>query len=153
MNRSREKNMKLRSFAVVAVAALSLQAVSAIGQDKTLDYGFFTSRVEPIFLKKRETHARCYTCHSESNNAFRLEKLSPGSNFWSDEQSRKNFQSASSLAVPGDRDKSRLLLQPLAPQAGGNPYHSGGRQFANRDDPDWKVLAQWVDGAKAPAKK
>jgi hypothetical protein len=44
-------------------------------------------------------------------------------------------------------------LQPLAPQAGGNPYHSGGRQFANRDDPDWKVLAQWVDGAKAPAKK
>jgi len=145
--------MKLRSFAVVAVAALSLQAVSAIGQDKTLDYGFFTSRVEPIFLKKRETHARCYTCHSESNNAFRLEKLSPGSNFWSDEQSRKNFQSASSLAVPGDRDKSRLLLQPLAPQAGGNPYHSGGRQFANRDDPDWKVLAQWVDGAKAPAKK
>ena len=145
--------MKLRSFAVVAAAALSLQAASAIGQDKTLDYGFFTSRVEPIFLKKRDTHARCYTCHSESNNAFRLEKLSPGSNFWSDEQSRKNFQSASSLAVPGDRDKSRLLLQPLAPQAGGNPYHSGGRQFANRDDPDWKVLAQWVDGAKAPAKK
>jgi hypothetical protein len=145
--------MKMRSFAVVAAAALSLQAASAIGQDKTLDYGFFTSRVEPIFLKKRDTHARCYTCHSESNNAFRLEKLSPGSNFWSDEQSRKNFQSASSLAVPGDRDKSRLLLQPLAPQAGGNPYHSGGRQFANRDDPDWKVLAQWVDGAKAPAKK
>ncbi len=145
--------MKMRSFAVVAAAALSLQAGSAIGQDKTLDYGFFTSRVEPIFLKKRDTHARCYTCHSESNNAFRLEKLSPGSNFWSDEQSRKNFQSASSLAVPGDRDKSRLLLQPLAPQAGGNPYHSGGRQFANRDDPDWKVLAQWVDGAKAPAKK
>jgi hypothetical protein len=145
--------MKMRSFAVVAAAALSLQAESAIGQDKTLDYGFFTSRVEPIFLKKRDTHARCYTCHSESNNAFRLEKLSPGSNFWSDEQSRKNFQSASSLAVPGDRDKSRLLLQPLAPQAGGNPYHSGGRQFANRDDPDWKVLAQWVDGAKAPAKK
>jgi hypothetical protein len=145
--------MRMRSFAVVAAAALSLQAASAIGQDKTLDYGFFTSRVEPIFLKKRDTHARCYTCHSESNNAFRLEKLSPGSNFWSDEQSRKNFQSASSLAVPGDRDKSRLLLQPLAPQAGGNPYHSGGRQFANRDDPDWKVLAQWVDGAKAPAKK
>jgi len=153
MNRSWGKNMKMRSFAVVAAAALSLQAASAIGQDKTLDYGFFTSRVEPIFLKKRDTHARCYTCHSESNNAFRLEKLSPGSNFWSDEQSRKNFQSASSLAVPGDRDKSRLLLQPLAPQAGGNPYHSGGRQFANRDDPDWKVLAQWVDGAKAPAKK
>ena len=145
--------MKMRSFAVVAAAALSLQGASALAQDKTLDYGFFTSRVEPIFLKKRETHARCYTCHSESNNAFRLEKLSPGSNFWSDEQSRKNFQSASSLAVPGDRDKSRLLLQPLAPQAGGNPYHSGGRQFANRDDPDWKVLAQWVDGAKAPAKK
>ena len=126
--------MKMRSFAVVAAAALSLQAASAIGQDKTLDYGFFTSRVEPIFLKKRDTHARCYTCHSESNNAFRLEKLSPGSNFWSDEQSRKNFQSASSLAVPGDRDKSRLLLQPLAPKPDPSRRHVGSATCSRRHD-------------------
>jgi len=27
-------------------------------------------------------------------------------------------------------------------------YHSGGRQFASKDDPDWKVLVQFVNGAK-----
>ena len=52
--------MKMRSFAVVAAAALSLQAESAIGQDKTLDYGFFTSRVEPM------KHPRVYNVNSNT---------------------------------------------------------------------------------------
>ena len=25
---------------------------------------------------------------------------------------------------------------------------SGGRQFATKNDPEWKVLAAWVNGAK-----
>ncbi len=39
---------------------------------------------------------------------------------------------------------SKLLLHPLAPEAGGDPFHSGGRQFASQDDPDWRVIAEWV---------
>jgi hypothetical protein len=81
-----------------------------------------------------------------------LQHLSPGAKTWNDEQSRKNFASASGLVVAGDLAKSRLLLQPLDPHAGGNPYHSGGRQFANKNDPDWKILADWVSGKKASAK-
>ena len=56
------------------------------------------------------------------------------------------------LVVAGDPAHSYLLLQPLAPEAGGNLFHSGGRQFASRDDPDWKVLAAWVNGATADEK-
>jgi hypothetical protein len=37
-----------------------------------------------------------------------------------------------------------LLLHPLAPEAGGEPFHSGGRQFKSKDDPDWQALADWV---------
>ncbi|HMA57179.1 MAG TPA: hypothetical protein VKP52_10760, partial [Pseudolabrys sp.] len=44
----------------------------------SLDYDFFKTRVQPIFLQKRDGHTRCYVCHAESNNAFRLERLSPG---------------------------------------------------------------------------
>ena len=117
----------------------------------SLDYQFFTQRVEPVFLKKRAGHTRCYVCHSESNNAFRLEKLAPGASSWSEEQSRRNFENASTLVNPGDPATSRLLLQPLAPEGGGNAFHSGGRQFASKSDPDWKILAQWVDGAKLKA--
>jgi len=113
-----------------------------------LDYDFFKARVEPIFLEKRAGHTRCYVCHAESNNAFRLEQLSPGAGSWAEGQSRRNFEMASRLVNPGDPSTSRLLQQPLAPEAGGNVFHSGGRQFASQDDPDWKTLADWVNGQK-----
>ena len=64
----------------------------------------------------------------------------------------KTVESVSRLVVPGDLAHSRLLLQPLALKDGGNPYHSGGRQFESKNDPDWKVLAQWVSGQKKAAK-
>jgi hypothetical protein len=114
----------------------------------TLDYDYFKTRVEPIFLQKREGHTRCYVCHAESNNAFRLEPLPAGASAWSDAQSRKNFDVVSKLVNPGDPDHSRLLMQPLAPEAGGNVFHSGGRQFASKDDPAWKTLADWVNGKR-----
>src|SRR5213592_3962435 len=118
---------------IVAVAA-TLQAAPASAQ--SLDYEFFKARVEPIFLKKKPGHGRCYVCHAESNNAFRLQKLSPGSKSWSEEQSQRNFERVLALVVSGDPDKSKLLLQALAPEAGGLAFHSGGRQFSSKDDPD-----------------
>ena len=134
-------------------AALVLQGAVAPADAQSLDYGFFKSRVEPIFLKKRPDHVRCFICHSErSNNAFRLEKLAPGDKFWTEEQSRRNFETVSRLVVPGDPEKSLLLLQPLAPEAGGNAYHTGGRQFASKNDSDWKILAGWVNGQGAAGK-
>jgi hypothetical protein len=131
-------------------AALVLAGASgSAAQQPKLDYGFFKSSVEPILLQKRPGHTRCYICHSANNSAFHLERLSPGATFWSDEQSRKNFNFASALAIPGDPAQSRLLLHPLAPEAGGDLFHSGGRQFASKNDPDWKILAQWVNGQTA----
>ena len=125
--------------------ALLLSAATAAAQ--TLDYAQFKSSVEPIFLKKRPGHTRCVVCHSDrSNNLFKLEKLAPGAKGWSDEQSRKNFATVSRLVVAGKPGSSLLLLHPLAPEAGGSAYHSGGRQFENRDDADWKTLARWTLG-------
>jgi hypothetical protein len=134
-----------------AVLAAQAQVATASTASPSLDYEFFKSRVEPIFLKTRGDHAPCYACHSENANLFHLARLSPGSKFWTEEQSRSNFQSASRVAVPGDPNASHLLLHPLAPEAGGDPFHSGGRQFSSKDDPDWKILADWVRGQKVDA--
>ena len=114
----------------------------------SLDYAFYKSNVEPIFLKLRPGHARCFACHSAENRIFHLEKLPPDSAAWTDEQSRKNFQSATHLVVPGNPGMSPLLLHPLAPEAGGDAFHSGGRQFISQNDPDWLTLAAWVRGAR-----
>jgi hypothetical protein len=131
-----------------ALAAALLAAASVSRSAPPLDYEFFKARVQPIFLQKRDGHTRCYVCHAEGNNAFRLERLSPGASTWNEEQSRKNFEMASILVNPGDPATSRLLQQPLAPEAGGNVFHSGGRQFVSKDDANFKILADWVNGQK-----
>ncbi len=136
--------LKLTAIVLLSAAAPLLPSRAA----PQLDYQFFKERVQPIFLQKREGHTRCYVCHAESNNAFRLERLAPGASAWNEEQSRKNFEMASLLVNPGDSTTSRLLQQPLAPEAGGNVFHSGGRQFASTNDPAWKTLADWVNGQK-----
>jgi hypothetical protein len=146
--------MTVRSIAAVATLwAIVMTTMSVIADPKpkpTLDFDFFRARVEPIFLQKREGHARCYVCHAESNNALHLEKLAPGETVWDRAQSQRNFDVVSKLVNPGDPTTSRLLLHPLAPEDGGDVFHSGGRQFGSKNDPDWKTLAQWVNGEKLP---
>jgi hypothetical protein len=142
----------LMGVAVLAALAVSNPITMAQTVPK-LDYEFFKSRVEPVFLTKRPDHARCYVCHVESNNAFHLEKLLPGARAWTEEQSRRNFEMVSILVNPGDPDTSRLLLHPLGPEGGGDVFHSGGRQFASKRDPAWRTLAAWVNGATLASQK
>ena len=139
---------------VAALAALAVSSLMSTAQTAPkLDYEFFKNRVEPVFLTKRADHARCYVCHVESNNAFHLERMVPGASAWSEEQSRKNFETVSQLVNPGDAATSRLLLHPLAPEGGGDVFHSGGRQFPTKRDPAWRTLAAWVNGATLASKK
>jgi hypothetical protein len=132
----------LTTVTVLAGAALPL----AIAQ--SLDFDAYKTRVEPIFLKKRTGHARCVVCHEASNNAFRLQQRPQGTSGWSEEQSKRNFEAVSKLVSPGNPEKSKLLLHPLAHDAGGDLFHSGGDQFTSKDDPDWKAMADWVRGSK-----
>jgi hypothetical protein len=112
----------------------------------TLDYEYFKSKVQPLLLAKRPGHARCSTCHSRST-AFRLQPLPKGRAAYTDEESRKNFEAASRMVLPGVPLKSRLLTMPLAHEAGGTEFHPGGKHWTSRDDPEWKTLAEWVKNA------
>jgi YVTN family beta-propeller protein len=114
----------------------------------SLDFEFFKTRVQPVFTAKREGHARCVSCHS-TGTTMRLEPLSPDSATWTEEQSRKNFDTVRLKVIPGNPDASRLLLHPLAVEAGGDPSHDGGRHFTSKNDPEWQTLAAWVRGEKA----
>ena len=124
---------------------------AAIAASDTLEFEMYKRNVEPIFLKERPGHARCYGCHMLPNRIFHLETLAPGSANWTDDQSRKNFENTTQQVVPGDPGSSQLLTHPLAPEAGGDPFHSGGRQFASQNDPDWLAIADWVRSARKKA--
>src|ERR1700720_961002 len=127
---------RVSSFAAAA-ACLFLAAAGPLSQANgqpagspaaadTLDFEFFKTKVQPIFLAKRPGHARCVSCHGSSTApaVFRLQPLAPGSTTWTDEQSRKNFEVVSALVAPGSL-QSPLLTHPLAEQAGGDFFHSG----------------------------
>ena len=129
-----------------SAALTSTQAASA--EKSPLDFQVYRTRVEPIFLKQRGEHARCYACHSQNESFFHLQKLLPGQSTWTEDQSRLNFESVSKLVTPGDTSDSKLLLHPLAPEGGGDSFHAGGRQFESQNDPDWRTIADWVRMAK-----
>lgn len=132
----------------MVTAVLIVAAFETVGLAAGLDFEMYRKNVEPIFLKKRPGHARCFVCHEANNSAFHLEPLAPGATTWTEEQSRRNFENVSHLVVPGDPAASKLLIHPLAPEAGGDEFHSGGRQFASRDTPEWKAIAAWISQAK-----
>ena len=151
-------------FVVATVVLLYMSVPSATAQTPAspdaqapqLDYEFFKTRVEPIFLKRRsDEHVRCYVCHQvmrHGGGPLSLDMLPPGASFWTEEQSRHNFETVSKLVVPGKPELSLFLRMPLAPEAGGiADTHQGGRQFASEDDPDWKTMKAWVLGEKAGA--
>ncbi len=135
-------------FAIAVAAVVALGMAGAAVQSKAapagLDYEFFKTKVQPIFMKKRPGHSPCVVCHTGANNFLHLEELAPGQTMWNEEQSRKQFESISKLVTPANRAESRLLIHPLAPEAGGDLFHSGGRQFESKDDPDYKILQQWA---------
>ena len=134
----------MRLFLVAFLAAVGLpQAPPA-----PLDFEFFKTRVQPVFLARRLGHARCYACHS-IGTPFRLERLLPGATTWNDEQSRRNFEAAKHQVVPGDPKASPLLVHPLAVEAGGDAFHSGGKHWESQSNREWQAMSQWVQGQKA----
>jgi len=134
-------------FAVSCVVLASSEIGAQPKPAPELDYAFYKARVEPIFLRKKPGHTRCVVCHSESNNFLKLQPRPHGAKGWTDEQSRQNYEAVSKLVNPGQPMVSRLLMHPLAPEGGGDVFHSGGRQFESTKDPDWKTIAAWVNGA------
>jgi YVTN family beta-propeller protein len=128
------------------LAALLGQQPAAPPASPALDYDFYKARVQPLFLEKREGHARCVTCHGGSAT-LRLQRLPEGATMWTEEQSRQNFEAAKAMVVPGSPGASKLLRHPLSRDAGGDIFHGGGQHWTSKSDPDWKVLEAWVNGA------
>lgn len=120
---------------IILVLALACAAVAqTLESASTPDYEFFKTRVQPIFLAQRPEHARCIACHV-SRTLLSLQPPPAGRTTWTEDESRKNFEAALRVVVPGS-ERSRLLMHPLAETAGDDFYHSGGKHWSSRHDPE-----------------
>lgn len=142
---------RLIATRMIGIAVSGLLGTSALAQPNAveLDFDYFKNEVQPMFLAKRDGNIRCIQCHTRSSG-FRIQALEEHRLFFTEEQSRMNFESASQYVVPGaDPLQSRFLTRPLAVAAGGDPFHGGGKHFPTQDDPEWRIMADWVAGASS----
>ena len=134
-------------LAVPVASRLTAQESGPTAAGANLDYEFFKTKVQPIFLAKRPGHARCVSCHSQGT-PLRLQELSPGATSWNEEQSKKNFDVVRKFVNPNDPMKSMLLIHPLAMPAGGDLFHNGGKHWTSQSDPEWQTLLAWAKGKR-----
>ena len=106
-----------------------------------VDFEFFRSCVQPIFVNPIENAMPCTECHS---GVFAIPP--PVNAYWTEEQSRLAFEELIYLIDPGQPDSSRFLHKPLHPNAGGDLMHNGGRRWYSKDDPERQALASWIRG-------
>jgi mono/diheme cytochrome c family protein len=146
---------------MTALACLPLLPLDAArGQSassREQSFQTYRERVEPILTRARRGHgpglSACVACHAHAGTPLRLEPLQEDGNgrvFWSEASSRRNFEVVTRLVVAGNPDGSRLLRKPLADSAGGAPFHVGGKFWNSRNDPEWRVLAEWVRAGGMP---
>lgn len=137
---------------VFTSAAAGQTAAASGGSAPALDPVVFHTRIEPIFLAKRDGLQTCATCHmGKVGTRFRLVPLAEGVTAWSEADSAKNLAALTPLLAPGEPLASRLLTHPLDRTSGGDAFHGGGKHWRTQSDAEWQAMASWVRGSRVPA--
>jgi hypothetical protein len=119
---------------------------------KLLDYDYFVARVEPVFARKGPDGQACATCH-QTHTIFRLSRPGPNGSF-SEEQSQLHYRSALKVVDLANPERSLLLRKPLSDARDEGVLdqktlsHGGGIRWADAEDPAYRVILEWINGAK-----
>ena len=124
--------------------------VTGTGEEPPLpaDSAMFYERVEPVLA------LRCAnpSCHGSAERPLQVYAVhrhrADPAHIWLDApltaaEHAANFDRARAWRTP-DPDASLLVRKPLDPEVGG-ASHAGGVQFADREEPDWRALYDWVE--------
>lgn len=136
---------------------LLLACVEGPGEPVALpeaDRDLFDATAAPIL------EAGCGTpsCHGSSSRPLEIyaspwHRLDPAEvhreSPLTEEERQRNFDRARAFLDAADPDLSLLLLEPLAPAAGGTE-HAGIVVYEDTGEPDWLALRDWAWTAEAP---
>jgi hypothetical protein len=118
------------------------------GSPGAADIDTYRSTVERVFMTERggtmAGMAACVMCHTWQTKPQRFSLETPATDAgWTVAQSRLNFDIVTKLVNTANPETSRLLLKPLATQAGG-VSHTGGTYWRSKDDPEYQALLKWI---------
>ena len=74
-------------FTMASVALLLAAGLLSQQPAPPLDYEYFKTKVQPVFVKKRPGHARCVACHIGAT-PMSLQPMAKGSTTWTEEETR-----------------------------------------------------------------
>lgn len=143
---------------LVGAQTLGCQDLTATAPLPELDKPYFDCKVQPVLTKScamlacHGTEKRYFQVFARNRMRFGLPE-SQRNDFMLDEERAINFEMARGFVDRGSPETSWLLLKPLEMSAGGY-FHGGeellkrGNVFHDLEDPDYKVLAAWVNGEK-----
>jgi hypothetical protein len=138
----------LATLTLAGAGVQAARAQQAPGAHRPEDVTSFRTNIEPHFLRPRggnsPGYAACVMCHTWQVRPVRFALETPATDAgWTEAQSRTNFEMITQLINTADPENSRLLLKPLAPQAGGLG-HTGGTFWTSRDDPEYQQMLAWI---------
>jgi hypothetical protein len=119
---------------------------------KVLDYEFFAARIMPLFAAKGRDGNACVTCH-DTHAILRLSRPDAAGNYTAS-QLRDNYASALRVVDTINPENSLLLRKPIsdASQEGvvgaRRTPHGGGPRWSGTDDPAYRIVLEWINGAK-----
>ena len=115
---------------------------------------FFAEKVTPILVRKT-----CFGCHGPlAFNDLKLDPGIPAHDGRFTPRIHKNNRKAMlgtvtrMVHLSGDVRRSKQLLKNIPVEEGGI-VHKGGNQFFKKDDPDYRVLLEWLELEAAEAKQ
>lgn len=122
-----------------------------------LDRPLFDCKVQPVLTKLCSQLA----CHGAPGRLFRVyarNRLRDRGDetqrnvFLRSEERAHNFEAARAFVDVAHSERSLLLSKPLEQAAGGSFHrgatlYGGANVFPDTSDPDYQIIAHWIDGA------
>jgi cytochrome c5 len=133
--------------ALAASSEQSSPAPQAPPSPTAADIESYRTAVERVFLTDRggtiPGMAACVMCHTWQTKVRLTLEVPATDAGWTAEQSRRNFDVVTRLVNTAEPEKSRLLLKPLSPEAGG-AGHTGGTYWTSRNDAEYQAVLKWI---------
>jgi hypothetical protein len=147
-----DPNEKLQEQAIALYSDGKPQSATKTSSSRTLDYDFFVARVMPLLARKGRDGNACVDCHA----THAILKLNPPDKAgrFTEAQLRENYASALRVSDLMNPENSLLLRKPIsdASQEGvvgaRRTPHGGGPRWAGADDPAYRTVLEWINGAK-----
>lgn len=148
-----DPNEKLQEQAI----ALYSDGKPMMNSTRALDYDFFVARVIPLLAAKGRDGNACMDCHA----THAILKLNPPDKAgrFTEAQLRENYASALRVSDLINPENSLLLRKPIsdASQEGvvgaRRTPHGGGPRWTGADDPAYRTVLEWINGARLAASK